>query len=169
MEQNIYKGLIAFVKAHTTITKVYQMCQNRTAQPNEDFCILSFLYLERQGTNIKEDDLINNEIDTIEHLLPTIQFDFYGSNSYTNSIKIQMLLRDEIGFNFLSAYNFAPIDCSQVRNLSAQTIQQDQYVKRFGFDLEINGYETISITAEFFDEATINKLKEVTTNGYIGE
>lgn len=168
MEQKVYQGLKAFIEAQTTIVKCFQGWINRSAQPNEDFATMSFLNYERVGTNIKEVNESTEEISTIELITATVQLDFYGDNAYNNAVKIQTLLRDDIGCDFLENYDFTPIGCSQVRNLAGATIQQDQYKNRYGFDVEISTYEGIITSSEFFEEVIINKIKEVQTNGYIG-
>ena len=165
MEQETIKGLIAFIKEYTTLTQIYQGWQNRVAQPKNDYCFITMTSATRKMTNIKELNRIDDTIDIIELLDATFQIDFWGLNSYSNAVKIKTLLRDGIGCDFLAPYNFSPLFCSQLRNLTKETVQQDQYKKRYGFDLSVNFYENVVVSSDFFNEAILTTSKEVQSDG----
>lgn len=156
----IYKGLVAFILKYTDIKQgnIRQGFQNRVGLPrNSDFCLISFLYANRNMTNLLSENHTLEQTEHNELLTAKLQIDFFGEKALENASKIKLLLRDSIACDFLEEYECQPIDCSELRNHTQETTLQDQYTSRFSFDVEMNYYNMVSI-----DEPYFNNIKLIT-------
>lgn len=153
MENQIWKGLIAFIKDKTDIEVVFQGLQNR-ARIVDNCAIITFIEKVVQGTPKQEIDL-ENEVRVVgSQVLATYQIDVYGENSYEKISRLRTLLTDYVGFNFFKDYKFAPIMTTTIKNLTGTTLINEEYVKRFSMDLVISYRDNTLINTEFIDELT---------------
>lgn len=151
MENQIWKGLIAFIKNKTDIEVVFQGQQNR-ARIVDNCAIITFIEKVVQGT-AKEDVDLENEVRVVgSQVLATYQIDIYGENSYEKISRLRTLLTDYVGFSFFKDYNFAPIMTTRIKNLTGTTLINEEYIKRFSIDLVISYRDNTIIETEFIDD-----------------
>lgn len=157
MVQQIYEGLIDFIKTYTTIdsNNIRQGFQNRTGLSKGDFCLLSYL---NSITNMRPimDVLTGEQTQHSELLTATFQLDFYGDNAYTNASKIKTLLFDYIGCNFLDKYNIQPLECSDIINHTGSTFINEQYYKRYSIDVKVNYYNDVLLQEQNFNNVILS-------------
>lgn len=154
----VYKGLIAFILEHTNIEQgnVRQGFQNRTTLPaNKDFCLISFLFTKKNMRNLIDNNTTTEITNHKELITSTFQLDFYGDNCNSNANTIRLLLEDYLSCEFLIDYGCQPLGCSDLRNYTGDTILNEQYSKRCGFDVEINYYNLVDITEPYFNNVNL--------------
>lgn len=155
MEENIFKGLVSFVKNNSDITLVFQGLQNRVALPNQDCAIITFINKSIKSTPVSEIDFDESEETIGSQVFSTYQLDVYGENSYDNISRLRTLFSHEKNIKHFKNYGFAPIISTNVRNLTGSTIINEEYFKRYSIDLTISYRDDTSIDIEFIDEINI--------------
>lgn len=156
MEQEIFKGLIAFVKEYTDIVQnnIRQGFQNRTGLSQGDFCLITFLNSEGNMRPII--DLKTGKKSEYSELLTALfQIDFYGNNAFENISKIKTLFFSDVGCEFLKKYNIQPIEADNIINHTGDTHINEQYYKRYSFYVKVNYYNDVSLIEARFDNVLL--------------
>ena len=165
MEDNIYKGFVSFIKQYFDLA-VLQGLQNRSALI-KNCIIITFLNKKVLGTPISR---IEHEYDTEivgSQVIARYQIDVFGDNAYNNISRLRTLLSHEKAIKHFKEYNFAPVVITDIKNLTASTIVNEEYFRRYSMDLNISYRDNTSIDIRFIDDININTLE--VANGIINE
>lgn len=165
MDSVIFKGLTSFVKNNSNAKMVVQGLQNRSTI-EEDCAIITFLNKTIEGTPIS---LIEFDYDVEmvgSQVLANYQLDLYGENAYDNISRLRTLFSYDVGIKFFREYNFAPVMTTSIRNLTANTIINEQYVKRYSMDLQISYRDYTAIEVEFYDEINLTTMEVANADIY---
>lgn len=166
MEENIYKGLASFIKANFNNYTVFRGLQNRTAL-TENCSIITILNKTIAGTpkSVMEFDYGIEMVGS--QVFVTCQIDMYGDTAFDSISRLRTLLTHERGIKYFKEYGFAPVLVTEIRNLTGQTIINEEYIKRFSMDLRISYRDNTAVETEFIDE--INIITQEVAYGIVDE
>lgn len=159
MDDIVFKGLVSFVKENSSASVVLQGLQNRS-RIVKDCAIITFIEKTVRGTSKSVIEL-DFSVDMVgSQVLSVYQLDMYGDNAYNQISRLRTLYTNEIGIKHFHKYGFAPIMTTKIKNLTASTLINDEYIKRYSIDLVVSYRDNTAIEAEFIDEINV-KTQEV--------
>lgn len=165
MENKIWQALIGFIRQNTTASPVLQGLQNRS-RIEKNCGIVTFIEKTIQGTPNEIINLDEENRTVGSQVLARYQIDLYGEKAYDEISRLRTLFTDYEGLRYFSNFDCAPIMTTTIRNLTASTIINDEYYKRYSMDLLLSYRDNICVSSEFIDEINV-QTQEVNNYGII--
>lgn len=166
MEENIYRGLTSFIKSNFNNYTVFRGLQNRAAL-TENCIVITLINKNILGTPTSAIEFDYNIEMVGSQVVILFQIDVYGKTAFDSISRLRTLLTHEIGIKHFKEYGFAPILVTEIKNLTGQTIMNEEYRNRFSMDFKVSYRDNTAIEIEFIDE--INILTQEAAYGIINE
>lgn len=140
-------------------SKIFIAYQNKISMPaDNDYCVISLISDNRQGTPIEKYKPIEMEYEIKQHHQAVLQIDFYGQFALERANAIIAVSRSLSGADYLKSFGVQPLYCENWRNMTIVSGEK-QYVERYMVELNIEYDNTLVVAQDGFNKANINLIK----------